>query len=93
MNNDRAIPEECTRTAGSGEVEIGVSGCERVGGDVAKFSTEIADLTGLRLTGVTNWIFTTDERIEMGKCLGAVAIGRDRLIMNVVDWARLAMIS
>lgn len=52
--------------------------------DLAVLAAQVTDLASLREPGVTCRVLATDERIEMSQCLGAVAIARDRIDVDVV---------
>ena len=54
-------------------------------GDVAMLAREITDLTSLWLTRVTRRLLRTLVGIQMCQCTRAVAVRRDRRIMDMVD--------
>ena len=58
--------------------------CKWAHGDVTVLAGEISDLAGLWLGVVTRRDLATNVRIKMGLCSGAVTVGRDWLVMDMV---------
>lgn len=58
---------------------------ERVLRNLAMLAAQIADLASLGGAGIARRSFAAVVRVEMGKCLGAVAIAGDGVDVNVVD--------
>lgn len=87
MHDDGAIAEKGARPllGGGVEVEVGVLEGAVGGGDVAEFAGEVADLAGLRLGGVAGGLFAALVGVEVGARRGAVAVGGDGLVVDVVD--------
>jgi hypothetical protein len=52
--------------------------------DVAEFAAQVARLAGFGLAGITDGDFTALVRVEMSASASAVAIGRHRLLVDVV---------
>jgi hypothetical protein len=57
---------------------------KRIRCDLAVLAAQVADLASLREPSVTCRVLATEERIEMSQRLGAVAIARDRIDVDVV---------
>ena len=85
MNNNRSIAEETRSTSSCGKVEIEILFLERCGRDIAVFAREITDLTLLGLRDLAWRGFATDGRVKVGEGAGAVAVGGDGLVVDVVD--------
>jgi hypothetical protein len=55
-----------------------------LGGEVAVLSTQVTRLARVGLAGVANGDFATLVRVQVSASAGAVAVGRDGLLVNVV---------
>lgn len=58
-----------------------------VGWDSAVLAGQITDLTIVRSGGVAGRLLGTVVRVEMGAGEGAVAVGGNRIVVDVVDWS------
>jgi hypothetical protein len=86
VDDDGAVAEEARGALLGGGVEIEIGGLEGAGsGDVAVFAGEVAHLAGLRCGWVAGGPFAADVRVEMREGGGAVAVGGDGLVVDVVD--------
>jgi len=89
MDDDRAVAEEGADALFGRGVQIGVGlleGAVLVGDDVAPLAGQVAHLTGGGLLGVARSCFAADEGVQVGERLGAVAVGRDGVDVEVVGW-------
>ena len=64
-----------------------VLSCEWAHGDVAVLASEVSNLAGFWLRIVTWRYLAADVRIKMSLCGGAVTVGRDWLVVNMVHYA------
>ena len=85
MNDDRAVPKKAARARCSGGVKVEEARLEGTGGDIAELPCEVADLALFRLRRVARRGFTADSGVEVGKGTGAVAVGGDGLVVDVVN--------
>jgi hypothetical protein len=67
---------------------VGLRSLERVARDVAMFPGEIADLTSSGFFRIARIYLPPNVRVEMGFGTGAVAIGGNRLVMDMVGYRR-----
>ena len=56
-----------------------------VRGDVAVLAGQVTDLACFRFRGVARRSFATTERVEVAEGTGAVAVGWNGLIVDVID--------
>lgn len=85
MEDDAAVTKERTRALDDGQVRVDI-GLLVIGGDGAVLAAQVADLASRRLGGIAWRGLTTDEWIEVGKSLGAVAIFWNRVDVEVIGW-------
>ena len=57
-------------------------------GDVAVFACKITDLACLGLGGVARGFFAALVGVQVGEGAGAVAVGGNGGVVDVVDWQR-----
>ena len=84
MDDDGLVAEEVGRALDRGQVRFGVHGGEGRRGDVAVLASEIAGLAGLGSFDLTSVELAALGGVKMGHGSSAVAIGRDRELVNVV---------
>ena len=85
VEDDAAVADEVADTGGGGGVEVEVGGREGAAGHVAVLACEIADLAGEGGDGVARRNLAALEGIQVPKGTGAVAVGGDGLVVDVVD--------
>jgi len=66
---------------------MGLPGGEGAGHDFAMLAGQIAHLACLRLGRVAGRHLAADVGVKMGKGAGAVAVGGDGLVVDVVHWS------
>lgn len=86
MDDNGAVTDEATQTGQGGCVQVEVLLGETGAVDGAILAAEVTDLAGLRLAGITWRVLTALVRVEMGEGASAVAVGRNRLVVDVVHW-------
>jgi len=91
VDDNRAVSNECTNALVQSNVIVRVCvGVGTIAGyrHLPVFSRKITNLTGFRTLGVAMDNLASDERVQVGLGAGAVSIGWDWLIMDVVgEWA------
>ncbi len=85
MDDDGSIAKEAGGSWSGGGEEVEVGGL--VATDTrnhAVFAREVADLAGLRSGGIAGRYFAADVGVEMSEGGGAVSVGWDGLVVEVV---------
>jgi hypothetical protein len=85
VDDEAAVAEEGADALLRRRIQVHVLGREGVRGDLAVLAGQVADLAGLGQGGVAGRGLAADERVQMPESLGAVAVGRDRSCVDVVD--------
>lgn len=86
MDHYRPVSEETSGTRLRGGVEVQVRGLKGSGsGDLAVLAAEVAHLAGLGGGWVTRGLFAADVGVEVGERGGAVSVGGDGLVVDVID--------
>ena len=60
-------------------------------GEIAVFPAQVAHLAGLRLAGVAGRSLAALVRVQVSSSTGAVAISRDRLLVDVVHYDSISI--
>lgn len=85
MDDEAAVAEVGTDTIFCRDKLIVVCHVERILVNLAVLAAQVADLASLGEPGVAGGFLATDEGIEMSQRLRAVAVGRDRVDVDVVS--------
>ena len=85
MDHDGLVTVEVRRAGVRREVEVGVADRPGRCGNVPVLPGQVASLAGFWRAGIAEGCFAPRGRVEVGEGAGAVAIGRDRFGVNVVD--------
>lgn len=86
VDDDGAVADEATQTGQCGCVEVEVLLGQTGAVDGAVLAAEITDLAGLRLGRIAERVFAALVGVEMGEGAGAVAVGGNGLVVDVVHW-------
>lgn len=85
MEHNAAIPKERRRALLRRRIQITERSLVIRPRRLAVLAAQIADLAGLRLGRVADGLFAADERVQMRLGAGAVPVGGDGLVVDVVE--------
>lgn len=91
MEDDGAVTKESANALLGRSVIVDVLGLVRVACDLSMLATVISDLARGRVLGIAGRVLAASKRIEMGESRSAVAVGRNRVNVNVVGFAKVSI--